>query len=66
MEDTLCSNIDINTYISTCYEDCTILQVFSEKKLDKEWELLEEEDDYILIKNNNNEVLFVKKNKKIN
>lgn len=66
MEDTICSNIDISTYISACYDDCTILQVFSEKKLDKEWELLEEEDDYILIKNNNNEVLFVKKNKKIN
>jgi len=64
MEDTLSCDIDISTLVSAYSDDCTILQVYSDKKLEKEWHLLEEDDDHIFLKNNNNEVLFIKKGKK--
>lgn len=63
MDDLIYCNINMDKLIPV-YSNDIILQVVSDKKLDKEWHLLEEDDDHLFLKNNNNEVLFVKKGKK--
>lgn len=65
MDDTMFFNVNMDKLIPVYSKDCTILQVYSENKLEKEWFLLEEDDDHLFLKNDKNEVLFVRKNKKI-
>lgn len=55
----------LNNIIPIYSNDLTFLQVYCDKKLVKEWSLLEEDDDHLFLKNDKNEVLFVRKNKKI-